>query len=75
MITLQQIIDNARSCSSINKSAKPESKSNSGKNPNAVALGKLGGEKGGPARAKALPKEEKAKEAKHAANARWHHGA
>ncbi len=41
------------------------------KNPAAVALGKLGGKKGGPARAKALSAERKAEIAKKAAQARW----
>jgi hypothetical protein len=41
------------------------------KNPAAVALGRLGGLKGGKARAKALSKEERAEIAKKAANSRW----
>jgi hypothetical protein len=41
------------------------------KNPAAVALGKLGGAKGGPARAKALSKKRRAEIAKKAATARW----
>jgi hypothetical protein len=41
------------------------------KNPAAVALGKLGGAKGGPARAKALSKKRRAEIAKAAAKARW----
>ncbi len=41
------------------------------KNPAAVALGKLGGAKGGPARAKALSKGRRAEIAKKAAQARW----
>ena len=41
------------------------------KNPAAVALGKLGGAKGGPARAKALSKKRRAEIAKKAAKARW----
>jgi len=41
------------------------------KNPAAVALGKLGGAKGGPARAKALSKKRRAEIAKKAAHARW----
>lgn len=44
----------------------------SGKNPNAVALGKLGGLKGGKARAKALSKKRRSEIAKKAAKARWH---
>lgn len=41
------------------------------KNPAAVALGRLGGLKGGKARAKALPEEERKRIAKGAALARW----
>jgi hypothetical protein len=41
------------------------------KNPAAVALGKLGGPKGGRARAEKLSKEERRKIAAHAAAARW----
>lgn len=42
-----------------------------GKNPAAVALGRLGGKKGGPARANALSKSERSAIAKKAAQARW----
>lgn len=41
------------------------------KNPAAVALGRLGGAKGGKARAAALSKKERAAIAKKAAKARW----
>jgi hypothetical protein len=41
------------------------------KNPAAVALGKLGGKKGGPARAKKLSKERLKEIAAKAAQARW----
>lgn len=41
------------------------------KNPAAVALGKLGGKKGGPARAKKLSKERLKEIAQKAARARW----
>jgi hypothetical protein len=41
------------------------------KNPAAVALGKLGGKKGGPARAAALSKTERKAIASRAAKARW----
>jgi len=43
----------------------------SGKNPAAVALGRLGGKKGGPARAAALSASKRSKIAKKAADARW----
>lgn len=41
------------------------------KNPAAVALGKLGGKKGGPARAKKLSPERRKEIAQKAAKARW----
>ena len=42
-----------------------------GKNPAAVALGRLGGKVGGPARAKALSARRRSAIAKKAAKARW----
>lgn len=42
-----------------------------GKNPHAVALGRLGGKKGGQARAKMLSKKRRAEIARQAAEARW----
>jgi hypothetical protein len=42
-----------------------------GKNPYAAALGKLGGEKGGLARAKSLSKKRRSEIARKAAKARW----
>lgn len=42
-----------------------------GKNPAAMALGKLGGLRGGPARAKALSAERRSEIAKAAVTARW----
>jgi hypothetical protein len=44
---------------------------NAGKNPAAVALGKLGGAKGGAARAAALSARQRTKIARAAAIARW----
>ncbi|MGA2568203.1 MAG: hypothetical protein ABSF41_15415 [Pseudolabrys sp.] len=41
------------------------------KNPAAVALGRLGGLKGGKARAKALSPEKRAEIARNAAKSRW----
>jgi hypothetical protein len=41
------------------------------KNPAAVALGRLGGKKGGPARAKALTAKRRSEIAKRAATTRW----
>ena len=51
--------------------AKPEDK---GKNPAAVALGRLGGKKGGPARAKKLTAEQRSEIARKAARMRWQSG-
>jgi hypothetical protein len=45
--------------------------SESGKNPAAVALGRLGGLKGGAARAATLSKKRRAEIARRAAKARW----
>lgn len=42
-----------------------------GKNPHAVALGRMGGLKGGRARAKKLTKKQRSEIAKKAAKARW----
>ncbi len=42
-----------------------------GKNPNAVALGRLGGKKGGKARAAKLTPEQRSEIARKAAQARW----
>jgi hypothetical protein len=44
---------------------------NAGKNPAAVALGKLGGTKGGAARAKKLSPKRRSAIAKKAADSRW----
>ena len=44
---------------------------NEGKNPAAVALGRLGGKKGGKARAAKLTKEQRSEIARKAAKARW----
>lgn len=41
------------------------------KNPAAVALGRKGGKKGGPARAASLTKEQLSESARNAVNARW----
>lgn len=46
-------------------------KSDESKNPHAVALGRLGGLKGGKARAEKLSKAERSKIAKQGARARW----
>ena len=46
-------------------------KTDAGKNPAAVALGRLGGAKGGKARAKSLSSSERSAIASRAAAARW----
>ena len=49
----------------------PDAVEDDGKNPAAVALGRLGGKKGGPARAKKLTADERSEIARIAALARW----
>lgn len=44
------------------------------KNPHAAALGRLGGKKGGPARAMRLSAERRIEIARQAAQTRWHGG-
>jgi len=51
--------------------AKPKPNPDDGKNPAAVALGRLGGLKGGAARAKKLSAKQLRESAKNAAAARW----
>ncbi len=51
--------------------AQPQSGSTEGKNPAAVALGRLGGAKGGPARAAKLSARKRSEIAKKAAETRW----
>lgn len=51
--------------------APPETKVDDGKNPAAVALGRLGGMRGGKARAKALSPKKRREIAKKAAESRW----
>ncbi len=48
-----------------------EATGDSDKNPHAVALGRMGGKKGGPARAKKLSKKRRSEIARVAAQARW----
>jgi hypothetical protein len=50
---------------------KSGSATNGAKNPHAVALGRLGGKKGGKARAKSMTAEERKASAKKAAEKRW----
>jgi hypothetical protein len=51
--------------------SKPDHPEERQKNPAAVELGRLGGKKGGKARAEKLTTEERKEIAKKAANARW----
>jgi hypothetical protein len=51
----------------------PPKRQNEGKDPAAVALGRKGGLKGGPARAKKLGKKKLSAAARRAALARWKH--
>ena len=51
-----------------------EPESVEGKNPHAVALGRLGGLKGGKARFEKLTPEQRKEIARKAANSRWHKG-
>ena len=48
-----------------------EDKPDDGKNPAAVALGRLGGKKGGKARAAGMTAEQRGESARKAAEARW----
>lgn len=50
---------------------RPPTPEEEGKNAHAVKAGKLGGAKGGKARAATLTKEQRSKSAKKAAEARW----
>ncbi len=54
-----------------NKPEQSKPLSTEGKNPNAVALGRLGGLKGGKARAKKLTPEQRKEIAQKAAQTRW----
>jgi len=50
---------------------RPGNTARDGKNPAAVALGRLGGKKGGPARARKLDQKRRTEIARKAAVARW----
>jgi hypothetical protein len=51
--------------------APPEPDPDTGKNPHAVALGKMGGAKGGKERARKMSKKQRIASARKAAKARW----
>ena len=64
--TAKSLVNQVRNdMESVEEPAEPQ------KNPAAVALGRLGGKKGGPARAKKLSKKRRKEIAKKAARARW----
>lgn len=63
--------DENQIASSILKQITDSASENSAKNPAAVALGRLGGLKGGKARAKSLSAEKRKAIAKNAAQKRW----
>jgi hypothetical protein len=55
----------------IGEDVEPEPKPGKAKNPAAVALGKLGGPKGGKARWKGVSRKKRSELARKAADARW----
>ena len=65
------IIDVNVMAAEILEAATRDKSSSGGKNPAAVALGRLGGKKGGPARAKKLSAKKRKDIARRAAQARW----
>ena len=64
----KSIVDRATGQAKDEPAPEPDTK---GKNPAAVALGKLGGKKGGPARAMNLTSAQRSEAARKAAQARW----
>ncbi len=56
---------------STGQAPKLEPDADADKNPHAVAMGRLGGQKGGPARAAKLSKKKRSEIAKKAAKSRW----
>ncbi|MCW4010271.1 MAG: hypothetical protein NWF05_06580 [Candidatus Bathyarchaeota archaeon] len=62
---------NEMAASIVEDATDPEAPTDDGKNPHAVALGRLGGKKGGKARASKLSPEKRSEIAKKAAQARW----
>ena len=68
---------NARAAAIVAQSVEPDDQGDDpyeGKNPAAVELGRLGGKKGGKARAASLTPEERSEAARKAAKARWAKG-
>ena len=66
----RSIVDQATGASAPKKK-RPAKKAEKAKDPAAVALGRKGGLKGGPARAAKLTKAQRSESAKKAAQARW----
>lgn len=65
---------NSMAAAIVNQSTDPDDSGDDpyeGKNPAAVELGRLGGKKGGKARAEKLTAEERSEQARKAAAARW----
>ena len=67
----KRIVDEATEPETKEKPQEEEKPEDTGKNPAAVALGRLGGLKGGKARAKNMTPEERKEAASKAAKARW----
>jgi len=67
----RSIVDMATGDAPPDEDAAEPTPEDEGKNPAAVTLGRLGGLKGGKARAKSLTKKRRAAIAKKAAKARW----
>lgn len=63
----ETVLDEGRS----GEETAPQESQSEGKNPAAVALGRLGGQKGGKARARKLTADERSEIAAKAAKARW----
>jgi hypothetical protein len=66
----RSIVDQATGTSTPKKK-RPAKKAENAKDPAAVSLGRKGGLKGGPARAKKMTAEERSQSARKAAQARW----
>jgi hypothetical protein len=66
----RSIVDQATG-NSVPKKSRPAKKAENAKDPAAVALGRKGGLKGGPARAAKLTKAQLSESARKAARARW----
>lgn len=70
-VTAFRVVQEATEQAEDNREDQEQPVSSSSKNPNAVALGRLGGLKGGKARASKLTPEQRSEIAKKAAQVRW----